>query len=122
MTIFAGAALALALSAGVATAQSNPSGVTMANGALADPSGKALYTYDMDTMVGMSHCNDRCASFWPPYIAPAGAKPVGDWTIITRDDGAKQWAYKTKPLYTFMRDQPSQPGTGGSVPNWKLAQ
>ena len=28
----------------------------------------------------------------PPVTAAADAKPSGDWTIVTRDDGAGQWA------------------------------
>jgi predicted lipoprotein with Yx(FWY)xxD motif len=23
----------------------------------------------------------------------------GDWSVVTRDDGSKQWAYKGRPLY-----------------------
>ena len=119
-TLFA-AAVAMALCAGGASAQSMPAGVQTANGALADASGKPLYTYDMDTMVGMSHCEGRCATYWPPLSAPADAKPMGDWTVITREDGSKQWALKDKPLYTFAKDTAAQPGTGESVPHWKLA-
>jgi predicted lipoprotein with Yx(FWY)xxD motif len=29
---------------------------------------------------------------------------VGDWTIITRDDGALQWVYKGHPVYTRFHD------------------
>jgi predicted lipoprotein with Yx(FWY)xxD motif len=119
------AALALALSTGAMSAQAQmmPSGVKMANGAMTDASGKPLYTYDNDTMVGMSHCNGRCIAAWPPLLADASAKPMGDWTIINRDDGAKQWAYKNKPLYTFAKDTAGQPGTGEAAGNpWKLAK
>jgi predicted lipoprotein with Yx(FWY)xxD motif len=120
--MFASAALALTLCAGLAAAQSMPAGVQTQGGALADASGKPLYTYDMDTMKGMSHCNDRCATYWPPLPAPAGAQGTGDWSVVTRDDGSRQWAYKDKPLYTFVKDQAAQPGTGESVPHWKLAR
>ena len=73
-TIFA-AAIAVALYAGDAGAQSAPAGVKTVNGALTDSSGKPLYTYDMDTMVGMSHCVGRCATYWPPLTAPAVVMP-----------------------------------------------
>ena len=46
---------------------------------------------------------------------------AGDYTIITRDDGAKQWAYKGKPLYLWIKD--SKPGdrTGDGFNNaWRL--
>jgi predicted lipoprotein with Yx(FWY)xxD motif len=40
--------------------------------------------------------------------ASASDKPMGDMTIITRDDGSMQWADGGKPLYTFVQDK--QPG------------
>jgi predicted lipoprotein with Yx(FWY)xxD motif len=118
----AGAVLAMALAAGAASAQSMPTGVKMANGAMADSAGKALYTFEDDSMKGMSHCTGRCATAWPPLVAAADAKASGDWTVITREDGSKQWAYKDKPLYTFARDEAGKPGTGEVVPKWKLAK
>jgi len=116
-------ALALAAVTAVsAHAQTMPAGVKMANGALADAAGKPLYTYDNDTMKGMSHCEGRCAVAWPPLAAAEDAKPLPGWAIIGRGDGSKQWVYHDKPLYTFARDTAGQPGTGESVPNWKLAK
>lgn len=49
-----------------------------------------------------------CAQVWPPLYAADDAKPVGAWSIITRDDGKKQWAYDHKAVYTSVLDQ--QPG------------
>jgi predicted lipoprotein with Yx(FWY)xxD motif len=94
----------------------------VANGALADPTGKPLYTYDNDTMKGMSHCRDDCAQAWPPFLAGPSARPVGDWTIIVREGGAQQWAYKDKPLYTFPADKPGAAGTGETAGKFKLAR
>ena len=54
--------------------------------------GLTLYVYDADTTPGKSACNGACATNWPPLAATAAAKPVGDFTIITRDDGSLQWA------------------------------
>ena len=120
--MFTAAALCLTMAAGAAFAQDMPKDVKMANGAMADAAGKALYTYDMDTMKGMSHCTNRCEAAWPPLKAAADAKPIKDWTVISREDGSKQWAYKDKPLYTFARDEAGKPGTGETIPNWKLAK
>ena len=53
--------VALFLAPALAAAQSTPSGARMFHGAWADPSGKPLYTYDNDTMKGMSHCEADCA-------------------------------------------------------------
>ena len=69
--------------------------------------GMTLYTFDKDTP-GKSVCNDKCAANWPPAIAGDGAKPAGDWTLVTRGDGMKQWAYKGKPVYAWVKD--SKPG------------
>jgi predicted lipoprotein with Yx(FWY)xxD motif len=52
---------------------------------------------------------------WPPVLAPADAKPVGDWTIVTRKDGAKQWAYDEHPLYTSVFDKSAGDVLGGST-------
>ena len=71
----------------------------------ADENGKTLYTYDTDTTPGKSQCYDKCAEAWPPALVPKGAKPAGDWTVVVRNDKAKQWAYKGKPLYTFRKDE-----------------
>jgi predicted lipoprotein with Yx(FWY)xxD motif len=51
------------------------------------------------------------------------AKAVGDWTIVTRDDGKKMWAYKAKPLYTYARDAKAGDATGDGAANgaWKVA-
>ena len=39
-----------------------------------------------------------------PLIATVDGKASGDFTLVTRDDGRKQWAYKGKPLYTWSKD------------------
>lgn len=49
-----------------------------------------------------------CTTLWPPVIAPDDAKTVGKWTVITRKDGKKQWAFDEQALYTSIRD--SKPG------------
>ncbi len=38
---------------------------------------------------------------WPP----PGVQPAGAYTIVMRDDDARQWAYKGKPVYTYQADQ-----------------
>ncbi len=68
-----------------------------------DANGMTLYTYDKDTP-GKSNCTGLCAVFWPPVIAAGTAKPTGEFTTITRDDGTKQWAYNGKPLYGYAND------------------
>jgi predicted lipoprotein with Yx(FWY)xxD motif len=73
---------------------------------LVDAKGMTLYTFDKDGG-GKSACNGGCAKNWPPLMAAATSGPA-DWTVVTRDDGSKQWAYSGKPLYTWAKD--SKPG------------
>jgi predicted lipoprotein with Yx(FWY)xxD motif len=69
------------------------------------PSGLTAYITDKDDQPGKSSCEGACADEWPPILAPAGASPFGDWSIVTRGDGARQWAYRGKPLYTSKKDK-----------------
>jgi len=55
--------------------------------------------------------------------APVNAHASGDWTVVARDDGSKQWAYKGKPLYTWVKDAKPGDVTGDGVNNvWRIAQ
>lgn len=88
-----------------------------------DAKGMTLYTFAKDAD-GKSACNGPCATNWPPLKAGTDAKAMGDWSVITRDDGSKQWAYKGKPLYAWVKD--TKPGdiTGDGFLNgaWSLAK
>ena len=107
---------AIALLAGApALAQTAPGGVKVTPDGFNDARDMPLYTYASDTTAGKSVCNGGCAAAWPPLAATATDTGMGDWTVITRDDGSKQWAYKGKPLYTFVRDTAGQPATGVSA-------
>ncbi|HMA88645.1 MAG TPA: hypothetical protein VKP89_07880 [Burkholderiales bacterium] len=92
-------AVATAFTANVAIAAS----VTEANGILADGSGRTLYTFDKDAS-NKSNCNGGCAAAWPPFMVKEGDRAPADFNVITRDDGAKQWAMNGRPLYFFAAD------------------
>ncbi|MFT3799857.1 MAG: hypothetical protein QM766_01430 [Burkholderiaceae bacterium] len=94
------------------------------DGVLVGQNGMTLYTFDRDgTGTGKSVCNGPCATNWPPLSATAGDKSSGDWTVITRDDGSAQWAYKGKPLYYWTKDAKPGDRTGDGVNNvWRLAR
>ena len=83
----------------------------MADGVLVGPNGMTLYTFDKDSG-GKSVCNGPCATNWPPLMATDADKPEAGYTIITRDDGKKQWAYKDKPLYYWIKDTKAGDKTG----------
>ena len=47
----------------------------------------------------------------------------GDLTIITRDDGGKQWAYKGKPVYLYAKDAKAGDKTGDNFKDvWHAAK
>lgn len=97
--------ITLILLGGWASAHAAP--VKVADGVLVGPNDMTLYTFDKDSG-GKSLCNGPCAANWPPLMAADTDMASGDYTIITRDNGAKQWALKGKPLYYWVKD--SKPG------------
>lgn len=108
---------------GAALAQTAPAKTadTAKGKALVDAKGMTLYIFDRDA-TGKSNCNGQCATAWPPLPAAADAKPSGDWTVVTRDDGSKQWAYKGKPLYLFNKDtKPGDVAGDGVNSVWHIA-
>ena len=89
---------------------------------LVDGKGMTLYTFDKDE-AGKSNCNGDCAKAWPPAMAMESDKPVGDLTIIKRDDGTMQWADGGKPLYTFVKDTKPGDVTGDNMKNvWHVVK
>ena len=88
---------------------------------LTDTAGMTLYTFLKDTPQ-QSNCNGECAAQWPPVPA-AGTPPSDAWTVIERMDGSKQWAYRGRPLYGWVKDRRPGDITGEGVGNgaWKIA-
>jgi predicted lipoprotein with Yx(FWY)xxD motif len=70
----------------------------------ADVNGYTLYVSERDVDAGKSSCTGACASEWIPLRAAADAKPLGDWTLVARNDGAPQWAYKGRALYRYAKE------------------
>ena len=85
-----------------------------------DFKGMSLYNYDLDSG-GKSLCNADCAATWVPLAAAADATGVDEWTVTTRDDGAKQWAFRSHPLYTFVKDTLPGEVNGDGVAGFHLA-
>ncbi|MEO7338366.1 MAG: hypothetical protein ABIV63_17470 [Caldimonas sp.] len=106
------------------SAQAAEPAAKMAGGMLVDTSGMALYTFDKDVAgSGKSTCNGPCATLWPPAMAATDAKADGEMSVVTRDDGARQWAYKGKPLYTYANDKKAGDVTGDNFKDvWHLVK
>ena len=124
MSIRTAAATLIAVSAMYAAGVQAQPPVSTQNGVLVDAKGMTLYTFDQDAAnSGKSVCNGQCATNWPPLAAAADAKSGGDWSLVTRDDGAKQWAYKGKPVYGFVKDAKPGDKAGDGIKNvWHAAR
>ena len=120
--------LALLVSATLAACsgyESKPAAPAMvANGMLTGSNGMTLYTFDKDAAgSGKSVCNGPCATNWPPLFAMDGDSASGDYSVVMRDDGKKQWAFKGKPLYFWAKDQKAGDKTGDGFNNvWHVAK
>ena len=124
MSVLASAIFAVGL-VGSAFAQtaSMPAGVKVAGGMFTDAKGMTLYTFDNDKEPNKSACAGNCLNNWPVLKAEASDKDMGDWKVITRDDGSKQWAYKGKPLYYFAMDKaPGDKVGDGRGMVWHIAK
>jgi len=83
---------------------------------LTDHKGYSVYFSDADEP-GKSNCYGDCLETWNPVLAPLTAKPQGEWTILERSPGIRQWVYRGRPLYTYI---PEERGRilGSDVPGW----
>jgi predicted lipoprotein with Yx(FWY)xxD motif len=81
---------------------------------LVDENGMTLYSFDKDEK-DKSNCYDDCAVKWPPFLATDGDMAEGDYTIIDRTDGTKQWSYEGMPLYYWQNDNAPGDTTGDGV-------
>lgn len=97
-------------------------GFKKSDGILVDDQGRTIYTFDKDTAnSGKSACNGECATLWPP-VAPNG-EVKAPYSVVKRDDGSKQLAYKGKPLYLWTKDQKPGDRSGDNVKNvWHVVK
>ncbi|AMA57921.1 COG4315 family predicted lipoprotein [Bradyrhizobium sp. CCGE-LA001] len=90
---------------------------------LVDLNGMTLYTYERDTTGKTSNCNDKCTESWVPLAATADARAVGDFTVISRNDGTRMWAYRYRPLYTSPADKAPGDANGNAMTlQWRIAR
>jgi predicted lipoprotein with Yx(FWY)xxD motif len=69
---------------------------------------------------GGAACDRACERQWIPLLAPAGEKPLGQWTIFVRKDGRRQWAFDQNPVYTYLHDKPDMATRDGAGGVWHL--
>jgi len=114
----------LAACAVTTTAQAQTPASAM-NGVLVGPNQMTLYVFDKDAAgSGKSVCNGGCATNWPPLMVAPGATATGDWSLVARDNGDQQWAYKGRPLYYWAKDAKPGDRTGDGLLNnsWHIAK
>ncbi|MGE5472350.1 MAG: hypothetical protein ACM3X0_16260 [Bacteroidota bacterium] len=119
------ALLAAATLSACASYQSHAAAPATATGdILTGSNGMTLYVFDKDAAgSGKSLCNGPCAANWPPLYAMDGAMSSGDYTLVMRDDGKNQWAFRGKPLYYWSKDSKAGDRTGEGFNNvWHVAK
>ena len=90
-----------------------------------------LYIFDDDKEDSVSTCYGDCAVKWPPLRAMNLSNDKEDsawveyshdnWTLVTRQDGTQQWAYKGKPLYYWYKDKKPGDASGEKIKGWHIA-
>ncbi len=114
----------LAVSA-CATWMGGTSYTQVSDGVLVGTNNMTLYIFTKDGVgSGKSVCYAQCAINWPPLLVEANAQASGDYTVIARDDGKKQLAYKGLPLYFWSKDAKpgDKTGDGRAEGAWKVAK
>jgi predicted lipoprotein with Yx(FWY)xxD motif len=97
----------------------------VSDGILVGSNNMTLYTFGKDTAgSGKSACNGSCAANWPPLLVDGNPAVSSDYSVITRDDGKKQLAYKGMPLYFWIKDTKPGDKTGDGFLNgaWKIVK
>ena len=95
------------------------------DGMLVGNNNMTLYTFAKDTVgSGKSMCNGPCATNWPPLLVDGSPAVSGDYSVITRDDGKKQLAFKGMPLYFWAKDTKPGDKTGDGFLNgaWRIVK
>ena len=84
---------------------------------LTDLDGMSLYVQAGDAPM----CTGGCLHDWLPRPAPAMARDFGDWSIVDRPDGVRQWAFDNQPLYSHVHDFKPGDLAGHEVAGWHAA-
>ncbi len=94
----------------------DPRGESACTGVKYTESGGFMSPYPGGLVLPELDTRPACTDVWPPELVPAGAEPVGKWSVITRKDGRRQWAYDGAALYTSVLDHGPGDVLGGDKP------
>lgn len=79
---------------------------------IANEQGRTVYAHDVTVRrrrlflpPGTCTSDDCVDAQWQPLLAAADAKPQGNWTVVVRPDGKRQWAYKGQRLFLNTTDR-----------------
>ena len=128
MILYKKIGLAVLLASSLAACVSMSDGksiVKTENGILVSMNNMTVYTFEGDQAgSGRSSCYGECAINWPPLLVDQNATSYGDYSIITRDDAKKQFAYKGKPLYYYRLDNKPDETNGDNLANgaWRVVR
>lgn len=91
--------------------------------ALTDHRGHTLYTFDGDPRNDKQVCTATgCKIAWMPVEAPEIASSLGSFSVVSRADGTRQWAFRSKPLYLYGGDELPGDALGAGVDKkWSVA-
>lgn len=96
---------------------------TMSTGRLlVTDKGRSVYASERDTPQ-KSNCDATCTDTWIPLLGPAySVEPQGnargEWSLIERSAGIKQWTFRGQPLYEYRLDTGANGFRGSDVPGW----
>ena len=79
--------------------------------------GLSVYAWDGDAP-NRSNCQAACLKQWRPVAAPQAAQTKGDWGIIERSPGIKQWTFRGRPLYTRIAESRFRSLEGSDFAGW----
>lgn len=79
---------------------------------------EAVYAYAGDT-AATTNCHDACLENRSPVLAPALARAQGEWSLLERSPGMRQWVFRGRPLYTHDLDTGSWSQQGGDAAGWE---
>lgn len=77
----------------------------------------AVYVFDGDTAKKFG-CTGACLEKFSPVLAPERIRAQGDWSIVERSPGVKQWAYRGRPTYSYNLEGKRPSFEGSDEPGW----